>query len=430
MTEQSTTTRQQRKAASPKPEKPSKPYPDFPLFPHATGRWAKKIRGKTHYFGKWDDPNGALDLYLKQKDDLHAGRVPREDTDSLTLRELVNTFLESKRADMKTGLRSPRTFSDYHRICGVIIDEFGANRLVTDIRPLDFERLHTKLAAKYSLVTMGRLITNTRSVFKYGFDNELIDKPVKFGTKFKVPSKIDRRIEKVRTRQKNGKRMFEAAEIRAMLKKASVQLKAMILLGCNGGLGNTDVAGLPLSALDLDGGWLDYARVKTGVERRIPLWPETVQALREVIARRRESNDKDDADILFLTKFRQRWLRYEVVETKHFGKTELKTKQDDAISKETAKLLCGLKLKRRGVGFYALRHSFETIAGGSKDQVAIDSIMGHADTSMAADYREEIADDRLQAVVGHVRSWLFGSADEDAKESADESRGGLRVVVG
>ncbi len=55
-----------------------------------------------------------------------------------------------------------------------------------------------------------------------------------------------------------------------MLDAAGMQLRAMILLGVNCGFGNADVGTLPLSALDLDGGWVDYPRPKTGVPRRAP----------------------------------------------------------------------------------------------------------------------------------------------------------------
>jgi hypothetical protein len=45
----------------------------------------------------------------------------------------------------------------------------------------------------------------------------------------------------------------------------------MMLLGLNAGFGNNDCAALPISALDLDAGSVDFPRPKTGIARRAPL---------------------------------------------------------------------------------------------------------------------------------------------------------------
>jgi integrase len=372
------------------------------------GKWAKTIRGRTYYFGVWSDPEGALRDYLDQKDDLYAGRTPSS-KGGLTVREVCNRFIASKRVDVDMGKLSPRTFCDYDRACRAVVEEFGAGRSVSDLGPTDFERMYARLAGQYGISTIGREVTVTRSIFRYAYESDLIDKPVRFGPRFRAPSKTDRRKAKARAERENGKKLFTADEIRRLIEAADPQVKAMVLLAINGGLGNHDIASLPVSALDLKGGWLDFPRPKTGIDRRVPLWPETVESLQEAITKRRKPADEADAGLVFLTRFGLRWVRYGFEETKAFGKKRIHAKQDNQLAKAFGKLLDGLGIRRAGVGFYALRHTFETVAGASKDQVAVDAIMGHVDASMAAEYRHGIDDDRLRAVVQHVREWLFGS---------------------
>ena len=86
-----------------------------------------------------------------------------------------------------------------------------------------------------------------------------------------------------RERAKKGPRLFEARYIRKMIKAAHVQLRAMIYLAVNCGLENSDLGQLPRRAIDLSTGWLHFARPKTGIDWRVPLWPDTVVAIKTAI---------------------------------------------------------------------------------------------------------------------------------------------------
>jgi integrase len=367
--------------------KPAKPYPEFPLFAHATGRWAKKIRGKLVYFGRWEDPTAALNKYFEQKDALHAGREPRPDPEALTVKGLANAYLNHKQAMLDNGDLSPRTLKNCNEATDVLIERLGKHRAISDLGPDDFAKLRNWMGKKWGPVRVRDFVQRIRSVFKYGFDVGLMETPMRFGPGFARPSKKTIRV----SRAEKGARMFEANELEAILGKAGISMKAMILLGVNCGFGNSDCGTLPLSALDLEGGWVNYHRPKTGITRRCPLWPETVAALQETLANRRKPKDSADAGLVFLTAKGGSW---------H------KKIDDNPISKEMRKLLDELKINGHR-NFYALRHTFETIGGEAKDQVAVDHIMGHARDDMASVYRERISDERLKAVSDHVRKWAF-----------------------
>jgi integrase len=378
----------------------SKPGKDFPLWLHPSGRWCKKIRQKVHYFGKADNPQAALDEWLRVKDNLLAGRTRPAKSDSLTIGELCNEFLTAKKSMLDTQELTPRAFANYKGSTDILVATLGKNTSAAGLTAEDFGNIRAALANGRGVVSLRGHVLNVRMVFKFGYDNGLLTNSPRFGQAFKIPSKSVLR----RARQAKGKRMFEAAELRQVIQAAPQPLRSMILLGINCAFGASDISSLPVSAVDLQSGWIEFPRPKTSVERRCLLWPETIKALREAMTDPKEPKSSDDAGLVFLTRCRQRWVRSTPIdqETGEGGSPR------DAVACEMTKLLTELGIKREGLNFYALRHTFETIAGAAGDQIAVNAVMGHADQSMAAAYREGmIGDDRLKAVTGFVRSWLF-----------------------
>ncbi len=387
---------------------------DFPLSPHEpSSRWYKKVRGKRHYFGKLDDPQAALDLWLQQRDDLQAGRKPRPATaDGVTVKYLCNSFLTSKRQLVDTGELSGQSWHLYFTTCQTMGRVFGRSRVVVDLDPADFAALRAEFAKTCGPVALGNRVQRVRTVFKWGWENRKstgMTAPADFGSDFKKPKPAAMRM----ARAAKPRKLYTPAQVRTLIDAADVPMRAMVLLAINAALGNEDVARLERRHIGLNTGTLHYARVKTGIDRRAILWPETVEAIRAALEVRPDPIDPIDADLVFVTKYRRAWIRREVrkVDAPERGKPDVKLHNVDAVG-QAFKRLCKAK-DVPALGFYALRHTFATIAEQTRDFPAVELVMGHEDYNrMSTRYREGIEDDRLRAVAAHVRGWL-GLARED-----------------
>jgi integrase len=371
------------------------------LTAHPVGQWCKKIRGKIYYFGPWDDWRAALDNYNRQRDDLHSGRTPRPDAGAATVKDVVNAFLNFKNRKLESGELSPRTFHGYKEITDLLIKHLGKGRLVVDLQPADFSVLRRKVAKKWGVYGLSRFVQGVRSVFKYAFECQRIERPVHFGPDFARPTKKTMRLH----RTKQGPKLFTAEEIRRLIDAAKTPVRAMILLGINAGFGNSDCANLPLRAVDLDNAFIDFPRPKTGIARRCPLWPETVAALRDALDKRPAPKNEEGASLVFLTRCGVSW-------AEDVG--------DSPLTGEMRKLLRRLGINGRR-NFYVLRHTFRTVADESKDQPAVDHIMGHETPHLSAIYRETISDSRLRAVSDYVRAWLFPPPKKDDRQEKAEA---------
>jgi hypothetical protein len=130
-----------------KAAKPPKPYPGFPLTIHPSGRFCKKIKGTTFYFGSWaEGGQKALDRFNKERDIIYATGTRPDDTDALTTKDAVNDFLNRKWASVDSGELSARSWADYGVTCERVAEVFGSGRVVATLMPDDFGKLRADLA--------------------------------------------------------------------------------------------------------------------------------------------------------------------------------------------------------------------------------------------------------------------------------------------
>ena len=370
-------------------KKPSKPRADYPLFPHASGQWAKKVRGKLHYFGVWDDPKSAEAKWEREKGALLLGHEP-EVIYGESLGWAGNAFVASKHLQKERGELSERQFDDYRSVTKKVVAFLGKPKLLADIKPADLERYRNSLPETWSPTTANSHLRQVRVFFSYLNDIGATESPINYARALRdAPKRVLRKHE-----ASKEEKVFTADEIRALIETADSPAQlSHVYLGINAAYGAADIGRLKVADIDTENQWLGVLRGKTGMVRGCWLWPETILALTDAIeAKPWTGNDRLD-ELYSLTRNRRPWWE-DGSKSNPIQQSFVRNKKAAGITKE-------------GVGQYSLRHTFRTIAGDAEDKEAVDYVMGHKDPTVSAGYRHGIDPERVKAVCSHVRDWLL-----------------------
>lgn len=245
----------------------------------------------------------------------------------------------------------------------------GPNRQVSDVSTIELQNYRKSLIkAKKAPNTINNRISAVKAMYNWALDNDVIDS----SPRLKAVKKV--------TPQKQEKATFSVPQIRRMIQQANLQMKAMIWLGLNCGFGCTDCAELKWENIDLQNERVVFPRGKTGIGRNLPLWSETVRALKELPAR---------GKLVFYTRKGNPWVRT----AKGMGKDgKERYQKTNNVSKEFSKLMkkVGIKMEK-GAGFYTLRRTAATLAARSGDPFAVQRLLGHADLKMATTYVQDVS---------------------------------------
>jgi integrase len=342
----------------------------FPLTRHATGQYCKKIKGKMYYFGS--DKKEALQRYIDQAPYLHGSNHNSQKpvNDSMTLKQLCDMFLKYQFSKVKASGITAQHYNDQASSLKKFMAFLGQSRRIKDISTLDLQNYKRKLEKQYndSKHRLNLHISNLKTLFHWAQKNDILKQ---------IPNIDAISRSKIINKQR---RIFTHEEISKLLEVADTQMKAMIWLGLNCGFGCTDCSALQWKHLDFENGRVVFPRGKTGVPRDLPLWPETVAALK-IIPKK--------GKLVFYTTKGNPFVR-NVLKTDVNGNE--KYCPINSITTKFARLIkkAGLDVPK-GTGFYTFRRTAATMAARSGDPFAVQRLLGHANLIMATRYVQDVS---------------------------------------
>ena len=376
-----------------------------PLTPTDRG-WVARINGRPRWICGAKPHALALAIYHRKAAVLTAGRAlmplaPSNPTARPTLHWMLNKWLDQKLADAEAGELQHRTFGQYRRSCRAI-DKIAGTQIVAEITPDWTQELYNRIRAVHSVDSAKRAISHLQTAVRHAEDMRWVS-GVTLGNTL-----VKKLIGKGRPTMKF--KLFTGPQIRQLLtaslrgirstdgrgRSSKLQLHAMILLALNGGYGATELSELTRSVIDLDNAKIDHARGKTGASHVVPLWPETVAALRRVM------DLKLHDTLVFLTREENPWTR---VLVKREGK-KITPIGIDNVNERYQELCESIGLRIKGQGFYKLRHLHATTADAAGDSHATYTLMGHQLPGAKSHY-VRVDYQRVIEVVNFIRQELI-----------------------
>ncbi|MHC4386160.1 MAG: tyrosine-type recombinase/integrase [Planctomycetota bacterium] len=342
----------------------------FPLTRHSTGQYCKKIKGKMYYFGS--DKQEALQRYIDQAAYLHGSNhnFQRPVDDSMTLKQLCDMFLKYQFTKVKADAITAQHYNDQVSSLNKLMAFLGQRRRIKDISTLDLQNYKRKLQKQYnnSCHRLNLHISNLKTLFHWAKKNDILRQ---------IPNINAVSRSKIINKQR---RIFTHEEIIKLLTIADTKMKAMIWLGLNCGFGCTDCSELQWKNLDLTNGRVVFPRGKTGVPRDLPLWPETIEALKVVPKK---------GKLVFYTARGNPFIRNVLTID---GNGNEKYSPINSITTKFARMIkrAGLNVPK-GTGFYTLRRTAATMAARSGDPFAVQRLLGHANLLMATRYVQDVS---------------------------------------